>query len=110
MYVRPRSIFEKFSVSEKVTRLSEIGRTVVEFKDTGKILFGVLSITTSYEGQKFDGLKHSASHYVVQRGAPKAKIGDMLVQPDRKFLVKSVENPAGLGQWTTYLVDERADI
>lgn len=110
MYLRPRSIFERFHVAEKLTRVNEQGRNVVEYRDTERLLFGVLSTTTAYEREKFQSMKHEASHYIVQRGEPRAKIGDLLVNGTRRFLIQSVENPCGLNEWTTYLVNERADL
>lgn len=110
-YLHPRSIFEKFLIAEKITRLDEMGRSVVEFKDTGKILFGVISTTTPYEREKFLGLKHEVSHFVVQKlGDVRAMVGDLLIKGDKKYLVQAVENPAGLGQYFVYHVNERADL
>lgn len=110
-YLRPRSIFEKFLIAEKITRLDEIGRSTVEYKDTGKILFGVISASTPYEREKFKGLKHEVSHtIVVKLGEIRALVGDVLIQGTRKFLIQAVENPANLGQYYIYFVNERFDL
>ena len=111
MYLRPRMIFEKFLIAEKITRLDEMGSSVIKFKDTGKILVGVISTTTPYEREKFKGTKHEISHYVVQKlGDVRAMVGDLLIKGEKKFLVQAVENPAGLGQFWVYHVNERFDL
>ena len=103
MYLRPRSPFEKFLVHEKITRLDEIGRQVVEFKPTGEILFGVISITNATEVEKYKALRHEVSHTIVQRGGRiMARVGDLLVKEDGKYL-------AG-GQWYYYWVNRRNDL
>lgn len=110
MYLRPRSVFEKFLVHEKITRLDEIGRQVVEFKPTGEILFGVISITDALEVEKYKALHHEVSHTIVQRGGrPMARVGDLLVNAHEKFLVQDVETVAG-GQWYWYQVNRRSDL
>ena len=110
MYLRPRSPFEKFLVHEKITRLDEIGRQVVEFKPTGEILFGVVSITNATEVEKYKALRHEVSHTIVQRGGRiMARVGDLLVKEDGKYLVQDVETVAG-GQWYYYWVNRRNDL
>ena len=111
MYLRPRSIFEVFLIAEKITRLDEMGNSRIEYKDTGKILFGVISASTPYEREKFKGLKHETSHYIVQKlGDVRAMVGDLLIKGEKKYLVQAVENPAGLGQYFIYFVNERHDL
>lgn len=111
MYLRPRTIFQKFAVAEKVTELNDIGRTTTNFKPNGEILFGVVSITTQVEIEKWKALHHEVSHTIVQRGGyPKAKAGDLLINDGRKFLVQAIENVAGMGQWYYYMVLERSDL
>ena len=111
MYLRPRSIAEKFIVEEKITRLDDSGRSVVEFKPSGEILFGVISMTTPVEIEKYKSLRHEITHIIVQRyGTAKAKVGDMLVKADKKFLVQAVEDIAGIGHWINYFVTDRRDL
>ena len=111
MYLRPRSVFEKFLVEEKITRLDERGRQSIEFKPTGEILFGVISITDALEVEKYTALHHEVSHTIVQRGGrPMARVGDLLVKEDKKYLVQDVENVAGMGQWYYYWCNLRNDV
>lgn len=111
MYLHPRSVLEKFLVAEKITRLDEIGNSRIEYKDTGNILFGVVSTSTPYEREKFKGLKHEVTHTIIQPlGEARAMVGDLLIKNEKKFLVQAVENPAGLGQFWIYYVNERHDL
>ena len=111
MYLRPRTLAEKFLVEEKITRLDDRGRPAVEFKPTGEIIFGVISMATPTEVEKYKAVHHEISHVIVQRGGrPKAKVGDLLVKVDKKYLVQSVEDIAGMGQWINYFVNMRADL
>lgn len=110
MYLRPRMLFEKFLVHEKITRLDEIGHPRVKFKPTGEILFGAVSITTPAEVEKYKALRHEVTHTIVQRGGrPMANVGDLLVNAHEKFLVQDVETVAG-GQWYWYQVNRRSDL
>ena len=106
-YLRPRSLFEKFLVREKVTSQNEIGRVIVEFKDTDEIIFGLISRADYKEVEKYKSTHHEATHVVVSRGNVKAKIGDMLVKVDRKFLVTAVET---IADWVNYFIVERKDL
>lgn len=111
MYLRPRSIFEKFLVEEKLTRINEIGRQVVEYKPTGEELFGVVSSAAPLEIERWKQLSHDVTHTIVQKlGRIHAKVGDRLVKEDKIYLVEAIDNPAGLGQWYIYFVKERADV
>ena len=111
MYLRPRSIFEKFLVSEKISRLDERGREVVEFKPTGEEIFCVVSKADSNEREKLKSLKHEVSHVLVQRyGRAQAKVGDLLICGTRNFIVEAVDNPAALGFWFLYYCTERFDL
>lgn len=110
MLLRPRQIGEKFIVQEKITRVDETGRTVIEFKPTGEILFGVLSYLNPVEVEKWSGTKHEATDVIIQKfGRTKANVGDKLVQGDKVYLVQSIEEVANSG-WRLYYVKERGDL
>ena len=110
MYLRPRQIGEKFIVQEKITRVDETGRAVVEYKQNGTILFGVLSYLNPTEVEQWQGTKHFASDVIIQKfGRTKANVGDKLVQGDKVYLVQSIEEVANSG-WRLYYVKERGDL
>ena len=111
MYLKPRQIFQKFQVETKWTRVDSSGRQLVEFKPSEMIILGVLCTIEPYEREKLFGMKHEADCKIVQHnGGIRAQVGDLLVSGDRKFLVKAVETPAGLGYWQIYYATERSDL
>ena len=111
MYLRPRSLFEKLLVEEKLTRVASNGRVEIEYKATGAEIFGVIASAEPHEIEKWKSLKHEVTHVIIQHlGHIRAQIGDRLVKEDKKYLIKGVDNPAGIGQFYTYFVEERNDI
>lgn len=111
MYLKPRQIFQRFLVEAKETRIDETGRQRVEFKPTGLEIFGVLCTIEPFEREKLFGLKREADCKIVQKnGGIRAQVGDKLISGNRKFLVKAVETPAGLGYWQIYYATERSDL
>ena len=110
MYLRPRSIYEKLQIEEKITRLNETGRQVVEFKPTGEEILGVVSTAEPADREKFKGLKHEVSHVIIQHlSRLKAKVGDRLIKGDKIYYVEATDEPAGFGQWYLYWCSERYD-
>ena len=111
MYLKPRQVFEYFLVAERVIRVSDAGRTVTEFKATGEQVLGAVGTAKVEEVEKWHALKHEITHVIVQhRGGIVAKVGDMLVKGNQKFLVEGIGDPAGLGEFVVYYVKERFDI
>lgn len=110
MYLKPRMLGKKFLVEEKITRVDETGRAVVEYKPTGEVLFGVLSYLNPKEVEQWQGTKHFATDVIIQKfGRTKAAVGDKLVQGDKVYLVQSLEEVANSG-WRLYYVKERGDL
>lgn len=111
MYLRPRSMFSRFVVEEKVTRINDMGRQVIEYVPTGEEILGVLSTIETFEREKFKHLSHEVKWGIVQRlGRPKAKVGDKLICGDKVYIVETVDNPANLSQWYVYWCSERFDL
>lgn len=110
MYLKPRQVCEKYLVEEKLTRINEAGRQVIEFKPTGDIILGAVSALTKYEIEKWKSLKHTVDKVIIQHlGHAKAKVGDRLTKGNKKFLVQAVEDIIGAGQFFLYYVEERFD-
>lgn len=108
MYLRPRQCFTKYLVFERQSRLDLRGREVVEFIPTAAQILGAVSTLKSYEMERFKHTSLKVDFVIVQRGSPKAKIGDLLVCAEKKFLIQYVENI--LEQWTLYYVERRFDL
>ena len=110
MYLRPRSIYEKFLIEEKRTRIDPNGRQVTEFKPTGEEILGVVSTAEPADREKFKGLKHEVDSVIIQKlGRTKAKVGDRLIKGSKIYYVEAIDNPAGLGQFYLYWCSERFD-
>lgn len=110
MYLRPRQIGEKFIVQEKISRVDIDGRVLEEFRDTGEILFGVLSQLSPKEVEKWSGTKHESTDVIIQRfERTKANVGDRLIKNNIIYLVQWVEEIASTG-WRIYYVKERGDL
>lgn len=111
MYLRARSLFEKFLVEEKRTRIAPDGRQIVEFVPSGEEILGVISTIETFEREKFKGVRNECDHAIVQKlGHIKAKIGDRLIAANKVYLIKEIDNPGGLSQWYVYWVAERRDL
>lgn len=111
MYLRPRTIMEKFLVEEKRTRIADNGRQTIEFVPTGEMILGVISIVEPHEVEKWKATKHDVTHSIVQHlGHIKAKVGDRLVKGDKIYIVQAIDEPVGIGQFFVYYVNERADL
>ena len=110
-YLRPRNIFDKFYVAQKVTKVDSRGRQTVDFKQTGKEIFGVLTSAEPHEVERLKSLNHEVTHTLIQKcGRVEAKVGDLLISRDKKYLVQLVDNPANLGQWLVYYLKGRNDL
>ena len=110
MYLRPGSLFRQFLVEEKATELRDTGRKETVFRQTGKILRGILSDAKTSEIQRWKELQHPITHTIVQKdGEITAKAGDRLVHGGRYFFVQGVDDPSMLGVFVLYYVEERSD-
>lgn len=108
MYLRPRQLFEKFLVSEAITRVDVGGHVQKEFITRGEI-FGCITNFRPREGERFFGLKHDITHKIVARwGQTAANVGDKLVNVGGTYLVEAVEELAN--HFKIYFVTRRGDL
>ena len=111
MYLNPRSVFEKFLVEEKRTRIDPSDRQAVEFVATGDEILGVVSSLSQNEVKKWRKLSNEVDCIIIQRlGAIKAKVGGRLIKAERKYYVEAIENPAGVSQFYLYFCNERKNL
>lgn len=115
--VRPGQGFKTFTVLRRKSGKTESGRPYTnKLVPTGTTITGIFSQTdpTEKDQHKQDG--HPVNYTIVQHGSKdQAKATDVLelVEGDvtRRFLVKNKpRDPAGLGHFTIYHVEERADL
>lgn len=111
MYLKPKSILEKFLVERKQNRISDIGRQAAEYVATGDEILGVVSSLKTNEVEKWKSLKHEVDCVIIQKlGMVKAEVGDRLIKADRQYHVEAVINAAGLGQYYLYFCSSRFDL
>lgn len=72
-------------------------------------LFGILSVATPEEIERWGTTEHPISHKIVQYGGKnKAADQDVLVFNGKRYYVqRSPRNPGGLGHFTVYYCEER---
>ena len=114
MYFRPGNLFKEFLVKRKDSDISSIGRPVVEYRDIGILVNGVLAEADTDDREKtkhmWDQDQHSLTHTIVSRDGPAAKKGDVLVMDSRLFLVLAIDDAGSLGVATIYYAEERNDL
>ena len=111
-FLRPGQGFKKYKVLRKKNGVNESGRvTKSELTDLGELI-GIISQASQKEKEQWKQSGHPITHKVVQRGSPAAKPTDILLMDgtDRRFLVQGVHDPAELGHFTSYFVEEREDL
>lgn len=111
--IRPLQGFRPFTVLRRVGSTTATGRpTTGSLTQQGQIV-GVISAATQKEIEQWKQNGHPITHTIVQRGTTnQAKATDILELQgtDRRFLVQGVHNPAELGHFTSYKVEEREDL
>jgi len=114
MYFRPGNLFKEFLVKRKDSDISSIGLPVVEYKDTGILVNGVLAEADTDDREKtkhmWDQDQHSLTHTIVSWDGPAAKKGDVLAMDSRLFLVLAIDDAGSLGVATIYYAEERNDL
>lgn len=73
---------------------------------------GVLADPTETEIMQASQVGTARSHYLIAHGAPRARRGDIVSigkgASRRCFTVETIEDPANLGRWTRYGLEEKA--
>lgn len=119
MFFKAHQLWRTFAIVRRGgSTLNSRGRQVLQFSESGElpVLRGVLAEASEIDIKRHEQLQHKITHTIVQRGAPLANKGDILILNDtgQKFYIHDVENPAGIqagiGAYTLYQAEERADI
>lgn len=115
-FLRPGQGFRPFTILRKTGGTTNTGRaTAGKLTSCGEIL-GIISQASQKEQEQWKQNGHPITHTIVQRGAEdKVKVTDILEleirgQKPRRFRVQGVHNPAELGHFTSYKVEERDDL
>jgi hypothetical protein len=115
-FLRPGQGFRPFTVLRRTGGTTANGRpTTTKLTEQGKIL-GIISQASQKEQEQWKQNGHPITHTIVQRGeSGGVMVTDVLElnvadKPPRRFLVQGVHNPAELGHFTSYKVEERDDL
>lgn len=110
MYLRTGNLFKDFVIEKKDETTTARGRPKASYdKSKGNQLRAVLADADPREKERWRQQQHPISHIITQKGAPLAKEGDRLIFGSQIFYIQGVDDPAGLGIWTIYYVEERKD-
>lgn len=112
--LRPGQGFKVYEVLQKQGGKTASGRpttkkTVVKRDE----IMGIISQASQKEIEQWKQAGHPISHKIVQRGnIHKARTGEILRPKgeERYFFIQGTHDPAELGHFTTYYVEEREDL
>lgn len=109
-FVRPGQGFRSFTIYRRSGGTTNSGRAMTKkVAPVGKF-FGIISQASQKEQEQWKQNGHPITHTILQRGTGKVMVTDVLELDNRRFLVQGVHNPAELGHFTSYKVEERADL
>lgn len=109
--LRPGQGFRPFTVLRKKGGTTATGRaTATSLSPDGEII-GIISQASQKEIEQWKQNGHPITHTILQRGTKnRAKATDILEITGRRFIIKGTADPAELGHFTIYYVEERADL
>lgn len=115
-FLRPGQGFRCFTILRRTGGTTKTGRAKTsKLSHQGEII-GIISQASQREQEQWKQNGHPITHTIVQRGAgDRARVTDVLEietagEGIRRFLVQGVHDPAELGHFVTYKVEERADL
>ena len=111
--LRPGQGFKPFTVLRKKGGTTATGRPMTQKLAPIGEFFGIISQADQKEIEQWKQNGHPITHTIIQRGTQnRAMATDVLKLKgtDRRFQVKGVHDPAELGHFTIYKVEEREDL
>ena len=111
--LRPGQGFKPFLVLRKKGGVTATGRPQAKTLSPDGEFYGIISQADQNEIEKWKQNGHPITHTIIQRGTKnRAKATDVLELKgtNRRFQVKGVNDPAELGHFTIYKVEEREDL
>lgn len=115
-FLRPGQGFRKFAVLRRTGTQTATGRPTTGKLEKCSDLIGIISRASQREVEQSKQNGHPITHTVLQRGTEgRARVTDVLelkthTGETRRYLVQSVHDPAELGHFTSYGVEERTDL
>lgn len=114
--LRPGQGFRPFSVLRRTGGTTKTGRPRTQALTECGELFGIISQASQKEQEQWKQNGHPITHTIVQRGASSDVIVTDVLElktpgkAARRFLVQGIHDPAELGHFTSYKVEERDDL
>lgn len=111
--LRPGQGFRKFTVLQKKGGTTATGRPMAQSLTPDGEIYGIISKASQKEIEQWKQNGHPITHTIVQRGTKnRGKADDVLELngTNRRFSVKGTRDPAELGHFTVYYVEEREDL
>ena len=113
-FLRPGQGFRYFTILRRTGGTTKTGRAKTSKLSPQGEIIGIISQASQREQEQWKQNGHPITHTIVQRGAGcRAKVTDVLElegEGIRRFLVQGVHDPAELGHFVSYKVEERADL
>lgn len=110
--LRPGQGFCKYTVLRKTSGVTEKGRPANgKLIPVGEIM-GIRTQANQTDKEQWKQKGHPISHTIVQRGTADVKPADILELEgtNRRYCVRGLRDPAELGHFTVYFVEEREDL
>ena len=107
MYLKPGNLYKTFTIDTKKTEINTAGRAKATY-NAKNTFNGILADAKPEEKERYKQLTHPITHTITHKGSPKLKEEDKVSYNGRKFYVQGVDDPAAIGLWTIYYVEERA--
>lgn len=111
--LRPGQGFRLFTVIRKKGGKTATGRPKAQSLTPDGEIYGIISQASQKEIEQWKQNGHPITHTILQRGTKnRAKADDVLELSGtkRRFHVKGTHDPAELGHFTVYYVEEREDL
>lgn len=111
--LRPGQGFRPFTVLRKKGGTTASGRPKTTSLSPDGEIIGIISQASQKEIEQWKQNGHPISHTILQRGTQnRAKATEVLElkETNRRFSIKGTADPAELGHFTIYYVEERADL
>lgn len=111
--LRPGQGFRQFTVLQKKGGKTATGRPMAQSLTPCGVIYGIISQASQKEIEQWKQNGHPITHTILQRGTENRGKADDVLELNgtkRRFSVKGTHDPAELGHFTVYYVEERADL
>ena len=111
--LRPGQGFKRYTVLRRKSGVTSTGRPVTQKLEPDGFILGIISQASQHEKEQWKQSGHPITHTVIQRGTVNQAQATDVLELDgtgRRFLIQGIRDPAELGHFTVYKVEERLDL